>query len=417
MKIDHAVITLPGTGNYAVTLPDQITFIQGATPTELEVAIAEIFEDFEPEKEVVSEERTSLAIIPTFNCNLKCIYCYARGGESKEVIKLIIVKKALEHKKKRYPNARWLDLYLVGGGEPLLYFNLVKEIYTLALQYFENVQIHVVTNGTFNNSVAQWLVDIEADVRISYDGIAQTYQRPLESGGDSCTIVEATIEFLTKSGLNPVLQMIITSKSIDSMIDNAEKALQLGAQVIKVEPALASEVSRGNKSIEPNPTLFARKILELIQYIAKESLPLQVDTGFFTKPATGFYCGMADSNFTLTPDGLITPCVEVARTSDPYMERINLGEITEKGVTLNHSNSGFLKTFHYTNQMGGCMECSLRMICLGGCPMANVWRNGLPLKKSTYTCAIEHALLPELLLMMAENPIIMKILMENIILD
>jgi len=55
MKIDHAVITLPGTGNYAVTLPDQITFIQGATTTELEAAITEILEDFEPEEEVVSE--------------------------------------------------------------------------------------------------------------------------------------------------------------------------------------------------------------------------------------------------------------------------------------------------------------------------------------------------------------------------
>jgi hypothetical protein len=48
--------------------------------------------------------------------------------------------------------------------------------------------------------------------------------------------------------------------------------------------------------------------------------------------------------------------------------------------------------------------------------MANIWRNGLPLKKSAYTCSIEHALLPNLLLIMAENPIIMDIVMENIVL-
>jgi uncharacterized protein len=416
MNTEYAVITLPGKGNYAVTLPGQITFLLDATPEELKTELAQILNEYIPEENSIFEARVSLAIIPTFDCNLRCIYCYAKGGESQEIVKLEYVKKTLEYKQSLFPNTKWLDLYLVGGGEPLLYFNFVKDIHQLSQDYFKNVQVHVVTNGTFNNDVANWLIEVDADVRISYDGVAQSYQRPYANGKTSTQKVERTIKRLAKVGLNPIVQMIITSESVNSMINSAIRTTQMGVKVIKVEPALSSEVSRGKQSIEPNPVLYAKKLLELIQYIANNKLPLQVDTGFFTKPASGFYCGMANGNFTLTPEGLITPCVEVARSHDPFMDRIRLGSVINGSLVLDTSNISFLKTLHYTNQEGGCRSCPYRMICLGGCPMANIWRNGLPLKKSAYTCSIEHALLPNLLLIMAENPIIMDIVMENIVL-
>lgn len=414
---EYSVITLPGRGNYAITLPGQITFIQDASEEELKTAISETVAEYIPEEFLQGEERASLSIIPTFDCNLRCIYCYARGGESKEMVRLEFVRKALKDRKTLRPNAKWLDLYLVGGGEPLLHVDLAKKIYNLALQYFENVQIHLVTNGTFSEEVAHWLVEIKADIRVSYDGLAQSSQRPFAEGGDSKEVVESNIRFLTNAGLDPIIQMIITSNSIGMMIGNAIRAVELGVKVIKVEPALSSEISRGKLSIEPEPIQYAKQLLSLITYIEEERVPLQIDTGFFAKPAVGSYCGMADGNFTLTPSGLITPCVEVARVTDPYMERFNVGKVTKKGLSFSSSNVNFLGTLHYTKQEGGCKDCSLRMICLGGCPMANIWRNGLPLKKSSYTCAIEHAFLPELLLMMAENPIIMDVVMENIILD
>lgn len=413
MDTEFGVIDLPGKGNYAVTLPGQISFVLDANKEEFKTTFEDILEDYIPEEIAVSEPRASIAVIPTYDCNLRCSYCYAKGGECKEKIQLSQFQRVLEYKKQEFLNTRCLDLYLVGGGEPLLYFSLVRELHQMAKNFFNEIQVHVVTNGTFNEEVRAWLVKEQADVRISYDGIAHASQRPYQDGKSSVSDVENTIKSLIQEGIQPIIQMIVTSSSENKMIESILRCIDMGIKTVKIEPALSSEISRGGKPIEPNPISYARQLLKLIKYIAEMNLPLQIDTGFFTKPATGSYCGMAKGNFTLTPDGLVTSCVEVAKRSDPYASYVSMGSFVGNCLTINEVNQKWLNHLNYKNQWGGCRNCQLRMICLGGCPMANIWRNGLPLTKSSFTCILEHEFLPELLLSMANDPIIMNVVMEN----
>ena len=410
---EYTVVDLPGKGNYAIVLPGQITFALEASKQELNETIKEVLNEYIPEEFDPDLTRTSVSIIPTFDCNLRCIYCYSKGGDSKKVVKKEHVRKLVEYRKLQNPTVEILDLYLVGGGEPFLNFNLAKEIFEIAEEYFKEVKIHTVTNGTFGEEVCEWVIDKNVDTRISYDGIAQSMQRPLIGGKDSTEIVEKNIQKLVSAGIDPMLQMIVTSESINSMTESIYKVVALGCKVLKIEPVLISEISRGSKSLETKPSIYAKKLLEAIQLIADEALPLQIDTGFFTKPSINYYCGMAEENMTLTPDGLLTPCVEVTKADEPYAEKILLGNIDSNGIKILEERKFFLKELHYKNQLGGCQICNLRMFCLGGCPMANIWRNGLPLKKSEYTCTLEHSFLPNLLLKIAENPIIMEVVMEE----
>ncbi len=173
-----------------------------------------------------------------------------------------------------------------------------------------------------------------------------------------------------------------------------------------------TDVSRGTKSLQPDPAVFANKLLEAIEYVADNELPILIDTGYFTKPTIGKYCGLGNGNFTVTPEGMITSCVEVSRKNDPYSDTIMFGKITDK-VEINEDKLEKLDKINYNNQKGGCSNCQYRLICLGGCPMANIWQNGLPLKKSAFTCTVEHTLLPKLLLKIIENKKIMNVIMEN----
>ncbi len=76
-------------------------------------------------------------------------------------------------------------------------------------------------------------------------------------------------------------------------------------------------------------------------------------------------------------------------------------------------NVEFLSNLSYNKQKGGCSNCEYRFICLGGCPMANIWQGGLPIKKSNFTCVVEHTLIPKLLSKIIENERIMQVVMEN----
>lgn len=197
------------------------------------------------------------------------------------------------------------------------------------------------------------------------------------------------------------------------MKESVKEICDLGVEYVKIEPALPTDVSRPCQDLSPDPIDFAQNLYETIMYVEKEQLNIKIDTAYFAKPATGYYCGMAEGNFTVTPEGFIIPCVEVARSTDPYFENLFVGKITSENVNINSKNIEYLKTLKYENFEGGCRSCKYRLICLGGCPMANIWQGGLPVKKSKYTCVIMHYFLPKIMLAISKNERILNILIEE----
>ena len=408
-----STIKLDDANNYAIIAPGQITYALKADEKYLEKVIKEVEKQVKNYK-ISSEDndRVSLSLMPTYDCNLRCIYCYANGGKDKDILSESIAKKALNYVRNYNKAAKYLDLYLVGGGEPLLHFDLIKKIISYADTLFDHVEINVVSNGTFSKEVCDWLIIRKANVRISYDVLGQDIQRKYENNKSSKKDVINNIKRLIENNINVLIQCIITSYTVDKMKDIVDELLELKISAVKFEPCLMTDVSRGTISLQPNPIAFADSLLEVIEYIANNNFPILIDTGYFTKPTLGKYCGLGNGNFTVTPQGKITSCVEVSRSSDPYSDIIIFGKI-EENVEIDNKKLDFLESINYKNQHGGCSKCPYRLICLGGCPMANIWQNGLPLTKSKFTCQVEHAFLPRLLLKLIENDKIINVIMEN----
>jgi uncharacterized protein len=409
------VVKLPGDGNFALISQGRIVYALGATAQELQQVLEEERgrETIKPlEEDALLVPSVTLGLIPTFDCNLGCIYCYARGGESKEILSLETGKEAILSAS-TVDNRDILYIYLVGGGEPLLYINLVRDLVAFANTVYKTVYVNVVSNGTFDQDVLDWLISINANIRISYDGVMQDVQRPYADGRPSSVDVERNIQMLVARGASVIVQCIVTKAGIHSMRDTADKVHALGVDSIKFEPALATDVSRANAEMEPDPQVYAEELLQTILYIAEQGYDLTVDTGFFSEPALDHYCGMAVSNRVVTPQGKVTACVEVARSTDPYASLLLIGEIKDGKMAIDPERRKALLGFHADGQIGGCSTCNLKMLCHGGCPMANIWRGGLPLRKSMFTCTLEKVFLPKLLLMLAEDPRISGIVMED----
>ncbi len=410
------LIQLPGIGNYAIVAPDRIVFALDASEAEKEEVIKEE-ENRKPRKERRNTEEiiesAHLAIIPTFDCNLRCIYCYALGGECAKSLSLSHVIAVLSNMK-AMNSVDVLDLHLVGGGEPLLRFARVQEIVAYAKSLYRDVRIHVVTNGTFGGRVFQWLTKQDCTVRVSYDGVIHDIQRPYKDGKPSGRKVRETIKGLVAEGVPVMSQTIITSLGVDKMRESVEEIANLGVKVLKLEPAIVTEVSRGTVNLMPNALQYAHALLEVIDFVARSGLNLKIDTGFFSPPSEGHYCGISTGNRILTPNGFLTACVEVARPTDPFADPVIFGKVKRNSrVEENQQRVKKLQTLHPINYLGGCGKCNLSLLCLGGCPMSNIWQNGFPVRKSKYTCAIEHAFLPELLLKIAVDKRVANVILER----
>lgn len=406
-------VQLEGENNYAILAPDQITFISNASKKELEEVMEEVYEETKDiEIDKPNKLHVSLALMPTYDCNLRCIYCYSQGGKTKETINFETAKKTIDYARKYNKEAKTLDLYLVGGGEPLLYIDKVKEIVEYADTIFKRVQIHVVTNATFSPETRDWLIKRKANVRVSYDVVGQKKQRPFYNNKFSGVVVINNIKELIAGGLEIIVQCIITDDTVTKMREIVNELINLKVKVVKLEPCLINDISRGTKQLQPSAKDYANNLIDVIEYVANNELDILIDTGYFTRPTTGNYCGMGDGNFVVTPEKMITSCVEVAKMQDPYSDIVMFGKITDE-IEIDLKKQKFLKKLNYENQKGDCRTCNLRLICLGGCPMANIWENGFPLTKSNYTCMLEKIFLPKILSKISQNENIIQVIMEN----
>jgi len=359
----------------------------------------------------------SIAFMPTFDCNLCCIYCYARGGEDKTTLPLATAKHAIDWttRKTKNPHALSLTIYFVGGGEPFMNFRVMDDICRYAREHFADIEIVVVSNGVHGQKQRQWLIDNEVSTRISFDGVMHETNRQLaKSGTSSMAIVERTITELAAAGVPLTVQLTVTREGTARMIESIERIASLGARYIKIEPVHHSALSRGEHSLVPDLEEFVAKFLRSLKWIVEHDLSVKIDNSFISRPTSGYYCGTGEgSNITVTPTGLITSCLEVARLSDAYADTMIYGHCTEDGqIIIDRNKRQFLDQLHWRNYPN-CPDCNLKLICGGGCPMQGGWDNDDLLNPSDYTCHAHQMLLPKIFALVFEDPRVIDVIFDN----
>ncbi|MCX6713466.1 MAG: SPASM domain-containing protein [Candidatus Vogelbacteria bacterium] len=356
--------------------------------------------------------------MPTFDCNLRCVYCYANGGREKLCLNPILAWSAIDSVVSRTKDSKDLPLaiYFVGGGEPFRNFPLMFNVCEYAKTKFASVDITVVSNGLLNNQQLGWLITNRVATRISYDGEAQDEHRPLISGRSSKGVVEETIRKLALSGIPLTIQLTITGLdvSLSRLKESIDRIVSLGGRYIKIEPVHSSVLSRANPSLVPDLKEFVDRFIEAVEYIVNNGLDVKIDNSFISRPTSGYYCGAGEgSNVTITPAGYITSCLEVSRPDEVFADKMIYGKCTaEDGICVDKEKRNSLDRLHWRN-FTGCPECSLKLICGGGCPMQGGWDHGDLFKPSTYICMAHKLLLPRLFKLMFDKPQAINVLFDN----
>ena len=139
-------------------------------------------------QEVINSKYLHLTIMPTEQCNFRCVYCYESFSKGK--MDLSIAKAIIDYIKREIHKYRGV-LISWFGGEPLLAMDLIEyisnEVILICREQKKNFLADMTTNGyLLSRNVVEKLYKLRVfKYQITLDGYIQTHdhQRVLRGGG------------------------------------------------------------------------------------------------------------------------------------------------------------------------------------------------------------------------------------------
>ena len=319
---------------------------------------------------------TRITILPTLDCNLRCIYCYSSGGDRKTRLPLTIALKAVDFAIQNCIEKEESKFHVgfLGGGEPFLCWELVEEVVRYAREKADSASLEAtfsgVTNGILDKHQIHWLAENFHHINISVDGYAsiQDNQRPMLDGSPSSPRVFQSIRSLNDLGVKNTLRVTVSNTSVRMMPEILHFFHEeLGANRVLFEPLFQCGRCAHDRSISPDPNEFVLRFCECIDLGNHNNI--EVRTGAVQLDVLHTHnCEAGCTNFFLTPSGNITACTEVSEPSDSMSELFFIG-------SFRHKENRFVfdderrKSLHSrnTNNLQGCTSCFLKWHCAGGC--------------------------------------------------
>lgn len=343
----------------------------------------------------------ALCLNVAHDCNLKCSYCFASQGDfggERKLMDLETGKKAFDFLIKNSGKRRNLEVDFF-GGEPLMNFNVVKELVKYGREqekiHNKNFRFTITTNGILlNDEITDFInenmhnivlsLDGRKDVNDSmrptmndkgcYDIIVPKYQKLIEKRGDKEYFVRGTF---TRKNLD-------FSKDVMHFYD-------LGMTKTSVEPVVDDESNPFALREEDLP-----KIFEEYELLAKEYAKKKINKEKFTffhfmidlnqgpciiKRITA--CGAGTEYVSITPEGDIYPCHQFVGNEDYKLANL----YDEKIILKQNLVEGFRNAHVYAKD--DCKNCWAKFYCSGGCHANALNFNGDVLKPYKLGCEMQ----------------------------
>lgn len=342
-------------------------------------------EDYAPA--VIDYEKefpNSITLLPTTRCNLNCQYCYAEAGDHKaEDLPVETVEAVLRYLIPNQPDKNKIfSMGYLGGGEPTLRFDLIKRSVALQIALCEErgikPKINIVSNGNFNDTVMDWILEHDVRINFSLDGPEdlQNLQRPLRNGGGSYERIAKNAARLKEAGKTFGTRATVTPQAVPRLKEIVEDAVSLGASRVHLEPC-SGESGRAKlheQKLDADSQQFVDSFLEILPWAMENGVYLFTTGLLALRPGKGTYCGAQNPNLMVAPSGALTTCPEVCETRHPASSSFLFGRILPSGeLEINQEMVDKLRARRGEN-LSPCRDCFLHNTCGGGC-MARAFAN------------------------------------------
>lgn len=328
----------------------------------------------------------------THRCNLACTYCYS-GNPRNENMALETACKAVDLVMDLGPGGEVID-FCFFGGEPLLCFDLLKDI---ALYISEQssrrqraVRLNVTTNGTMlDDAVLDFLKLRGVYLCVSIDGrqsIHDRHRRYRNGRSTFCDVVSnlhRALHQLDRVQVNAVYG----PDTVDRLADSVAFLSDLGVRVIHVNLDICA---CWTKSVWDRFEESYAKVADYYITSYEEGRELAVnliDSKVILLLKGGYsqedVCGMAESEWGFAPSGNIYPC-----------ERL-VGEDNDSSLCLGNVYTGLDSVRRCAviagkgNRNEECAHCTLRPYCMNWCGCTNYYTTGQTSLAAPVLCASE----------------------------
>ncbi len=349
----------------------------------------------------------ALCLHVAHTCNLNCEYCFASQGKyqgERAVMSFEVGKRAFDWLIENSGTRHNLEVDFF-GGEPLMNFDVVKELVAYARsiekEKGKNFRFTLTTNGLLiDDDVIDFANKEMSNVVLSLDGrkeIHDKYRVDYNGNGSFDKIVPKFQKLVNaRGGKNYYMRGTFTHQNPDFLKD-IETMLDLGFTELSMEPVVCAKGDPSELTPEDLSVVMEQyeKLAELMLKRDKENKPFtfyhyMIDlTGgpCIYKRISG--CGSGTEYMAVTPWGDLYPCHQFVGD-----EAFKLGDIWN-GVTNKKIQDSFAACNVYARHE--CKDCWARLYCSGGCAanayhatgeITGIYKDGCELFKKRMECAI-----------------------------
>ncbi len=316
------------------------------------------------------------------DCNLRCKYCFADTGEfcgARSMMSMEVGRKTIDYVIVNSKGRKNIEVDFF-GGEPLMNFEVVKDIVAYAKSEGEKAGKHfrftITTNGLLlDDEKIAYINQNMVNIVLSIDGRKSVNDKMrYRADGSGCydKIVPIFLKVAkSREQDNYYVRGTYTRENLDFAADVLHLA-DLGFKQISVEPVVAPDEMDYSLQMEHLPILFSQYEQLAEEYIRRKKegigfsffhFMVDLDQGpCVIKRMSG--CGSGHEYIAVTPDGDIYPCHQFVGD-----EKMKMGDVFS-GIQ-NHRISEMFEGSHvYTKPE--CKKCWAKFYCSGGCP-ANAW--------------------------------------------
>ena len=346
----------------------------GAAP----VPAATVAADLEP----TALRPTAVTLFLTTACNLRCVYCYASGGEQPRYLDEQVALDAVDFVVDNAVAGGQAKATVTfhGGGEQTLAGEVMRSCVEHARRRCEEHALELstgtATNGVMSDGMREYLAQSMTSVMVSIDGPAavQDRLRPQADGGPSSAAVERTLERLSESACTLGARLTCTPRALDHAVETVRHLVDAyRISTIHLEPLFVCGRSLGNGLRPPSAERFVEVFRACREHASGHDVEVAY-SGAHQASLSCSFCQVSRPSFNVTTEGDVTACYEVTGRDDTRADTFIYGshDPARRSFVFDEARIATLRRLT-VNDAPRCARCFAKYHCAGDCPSKRLY--------------------------------------------